>query len=52
LQDYQKIKLIFDKDYFTMGNIEYEYENGEKIYSFKVNMWAMFEECTDSGSCY
>jgi uncharacterized caspase-like protein len=48
----KRINLIFDKNYFSMGNIEYEYKNGENIYSFKVNMWAMFLECTDSTSCY
>ncbi len=49
---YVTVKLEYDKDYFNMGNIEYEYEDGRKIYSFKVNMWAMFEGCTESGRCY
>ncbi|MDM8558474.1 caspase family protein [Candidatus Parabeggiatoa sp. HSG14] len=52
LSQSKRVKFIFDKNYFNMGNIEYEYKNGTNIYSFKVDMWAMFLECTDSTSCY
>ncbi|MDM8568856.1 hypothetical protein QUF50_04980 [Thiotrichales bacterium HSG1] len=51
-EKYVTVKLLFDEKYFSMGNIELEYENGERIYSFKVSMWAHFIGCTDSGYCY
>lgn len=50
---YTTVKLMFDKQYFSLGDIEEYYENGKKKFDFSVAMWQIFIGCKDEASeCY
>jgi len=50
---YTTVKLLFDKKYFSLGDIEEYYENGKKKFDFSVAMWQIFIGCQDANSeCY
>jgi hypothetical protein len=50
---YRTVEVYFDKNYFSLGDIEPFYENDKKSFDFSVTMWQIFIGCRDVGSdCY